>query len=190
MQSDILTRKQHGDGFWRCFVVSSRTSGIRVHFIGFAFVLIFPTRAAIEGARTGVSALQRSGLFSSALQRSDLFFISAPALRLPSPLHAPTQFCLALQRSESFCQALQRSDVPFRSSLSNFHGRNYLMVWPLNVYYSLTPNGGGSTTQPFPNLSQILPVHAHHSKKFLRVGQLFLRLCAKWQVSISSQKVF
>ena len=62
----------------------------------------------------------------------------------------------------------------------------YLMVWPLNVYYSLTPNGGGQ----LPNLPQILPVHAHHSKQFLRVGQLFLRLCAKFQVSISSQKVF
>ena len=78
-----------------------------------------------RGARTGVSALQRSSLFSSALQRSDLFLISAPALRLPSPLRAPTQFCLALQRSESFCQALQRSNVPFRSILSTFHGRNY-----------------------------------------------------------------
>ena len=61
-----------------------------------------------------------------------------------------------------------------------------LMVWPLNVYYSLTPNWGGQ----LPNLSQILPVHAHHSNKFLRVGQLFLRLCAKFQDSISSQKVF
>ena len=31
------------------------------------------------------------------------------------------------------------------------------MVWPLNVYYSLTPNGGGSTTQPPPNLARACP---------------------------------
>ena len=31
-----------------------------------------------------------------------------------------------------------------------------LMVWPLNVYYSLTPNGG-STTQPPPNLARACP---------------------------------
>ena len=37
-----------------------------------------------------------------------------------------------------------------------------LMVWFLNVYYSLTPNGEGQ----LPNRPQILPVHAHHSKKF------------------------
>ena len=87
--------------------------------------------STLNGARTGVLALQRSGLFSSALQHSDLFFISAPALRLPSPLHAPIQFCLALQRSESFCQALQRSNVPFRSIFSTFHGRNYSKDRPI-----------------------------------------------------------
>ena len=31
------------------------------------------------------------------------------------------------------------------------------MVWPLNVYYSLTPNGGGSTTQHLPNLARACP---------------------------------
>ena len=41
-------------------------------------------------------------------------------------------------------------------------GRKYLkihlMVWPLNVYYSLTPNGGGgSTTQTPPNLARAWP---------------------------------
>ena len=46
--------------------------------------------------------------------------------------------------------------------------------------------GGGSTTQPPPNLARACP----SLKKFLRVGQLFLRLCAKLQVSISNQKVF
>ena len=76
-----------------------------------------------RGPYRGISAPALRPFFVSAPALRPIL-ISAPALRLPSPLHAPTQFCLALQRSESFCQALQRSDVPFRSSLSNFHGRN------------------------------------------------------------------
>ena len=60
-----------------------------------------------------------------------------------------------------------------------------LMVWPLNVHYSLTSNGG-----QLPTISEILPVHAHHSEIFLTVGQLLLWLCAKFQVSISSKTDF
>ena len=85
---------------------------------------LFPTFSQLQTATTnywlygvdfvlggpGVLALQRSGLFFTSAPRSRRFLIAAPALQPPPPLRAP----------DVFLHPAPRSNILFRSALQSF----------------------------------------------------------------------